>query len=257
MSIATAAPKLSVRPPRATRRERWAWCLYDFGNWAYAAVVLLAVYAAHSEQTVVGGVEGSRLWGLALAVAMVAVALTSPLLCAVADYAGRKKRFLLLFTALAVSATAGLFFAEKGDMALGMGLFILAEFGYRSAQVFYNALLPEIAHPDEIASISGNGWAVGSAGGIVCLLIILPLIMLFPGALMVRISLAITAGLARLLLYRYSSGCQSDVRRVRCPPGKAICPLQLPGCRAQCAGPGACASSLSLSLRTWSTTAGC
>ncbi|MHB1317222.1 MAG: MFS transporter [Anaerolineae bacterium] len=194
MSIATAAPGLPVRPPRATRRERWAWYLYDFGNSAYAAVVLLAVYAAYFKQTVVGGAEGSRLWGIALAVAMVAVALTSPLLGAVADYAGRKKRFLLLFTALAVGATAGLFFVEKGDVALGMGLFILAEFGYRSAQVFYNALLPDIAHPEEIATISGNGWAIGSAGGIVCLLIILPLIMLFPGALMVRISLAITAG---------------------------------------------------------------
>jgi UMF1 family MFS transporter len=157
-------------------------------------VVLLAVYAAYFKQTVVGGAEGSRLWGIALAVAMVAVALTSPLLGAVADYTGRKKRFLLLFTALAVGATAALFFVQKGDVALGMGLFILAEFGYRSAQVFYNALLPDIAHPEEIATISGNGWAIGSAGGIICLLIILPLIVLFPGAQTIRISMAITAG---------------------------------------------------------------
>jgi UMF1 family MFS transporter len=194
MSIATAASDVSIRPPRATRRERWAWYLYDFGNSAYAAVVLLAVYAAYFKQTVVGGAEGSRLWGIALATAMVAVALTSPLLGAVADYAGRKKRFLLLFTALAVGATAALFFVQKGDVALGMGLFILAEFGYRSAQVFYNALLPDIAHPEEIASISGNGWAIGSAGGILCLLVILPLIILFPGAEMIRLSMVITAG---------------------------------------------------------------
>ncbi|MFO7696407.1 MAG: MFS transporter [Anaerolineae bacterium] len=194
MSLVGTASGLSARTPRATRRERWAWYLYDFGNSAYAAVVLLAVYAAYFKQTVVGGAEGSRLWGIALAVAMLAVALTSPLLGAVADYTGRKKRFLLLFTALAVGATAALFFVQKGDVALGMGLFILAEFGYRSAQVFYNALLPDIAHPEEIATISGNGWAIGSAGGIICLLIILPLIVLFPGAQTIRISMAITAG---------------------------------------------------------------
>jgi len=178
---------------RVASRQRWAWYLYDFGNSAYAAVVLLAVYAAYFKQTVVGGAEGSRLWGVALAIAMIAVSLSSPLLGTLADYAGRKKRLLLFFTALAVGCTAGLFFVQRGDVALGMGLFVLAEFGYRSAQVFYNALLPDIARPEEIAAISGNGWAIGSLGGIVCLLIILPLIILFPGTLMVRISMLITA----------------------------------------------------------------
>jgi len=193
MSATLATSETAVRSPRATRRETWAWYLYDFGNSAYAAVVLLAVYAAYFKGTVVGGAEGSRLWGISLAVAMIAVAITSPVLGAVADYARRKKRFLLLFTAIAVGATAGLFFVEKGDIALGMGLFIIAEFGYRSAQVFYNALLVDIAHPDEIASISGNGWAIGSLGGIICLLIILPLMMLFPGAFMARLAMVITA----------------------------------------------------------------
>jgi UMF1 family MFS transporter len=74
-----------------------------------------------------------------------------------------------------------------------MLFFILAEIGYRSAQVFYNALLPEIAAPDEIAHVSGTGWAVGSAGGVVCLGIVLGLIMVVDSASIVRISLVITA----------------------------------------------------------------
>jgi UMF1 family MFS transporter len=81
MTVATAQ---SV----SSRRARWAWYLYDFGNSAYAAVVLLAVYSAYFQGEVVGGAEGSRLWGLAVAIAMLAVAVTSPLLGAIADFSG-------------------------------------------------------------------------------------------------------------------------------------------------------------------------
>ncbi len=179
--------------PMSTRRERWSWYLYDFGNSAYASVVLLAVYSAYFQGQVVGGAEGSRLWGLAVAIAMIVVAILSPVLGAIADFTGSKKRFLLLFTVIACVFTAGLFFARPGMIWIGMGLFILAEIGYRSAQVFYNGLLPEIAEPHEMGRISGNGWAVGTAGGIVCLLIILPLIVLIEGTLIVRLSLVITA----------------------------------------------------------------
>jgi len=179
--------------PKSTRRERWAWYLYDFGNSAYASVVLLAVYSAYFKGEVVGGAEGSRLWGLAIGIAMLVVAVTSPVLGAIADFSGTKKRFLFFYTAMACLFTTTLFFAQKGDVLIGMLFFILAEIGYRSAQVFYNALLPEIATPEEMGRVSGNGWAIGSAGGVICLFLILPLIMLIGGTLIVRLSLVITA----------------------------------------------------------------
>jgi UMF1 family MFS transporter len=75
----------------------------------------------------------------------------------------------------------------------GVLFFVLAEIGYRSAQVFYNSLLPDIAHLDEMGHVSGNGWAIGSLGGIVCLLIVLAFIMLVGGPLVVRLSFAFTA----------------------------------------------------------------
>lgn len=179
--------------PKSTRRERWAWYLYDFGNSAYAAVVLLAVYSAYFKEQVVGGAEGSRLWGLAVGIAMLVVAVTTPVLGAIADFSGAKKRFLLFYTVIACLFTAGLFFATEGQVLIGMAFFILAEIGYRSAQVFYNALLPEIAAPEEMGRVSGTGWAIGTAGGIVCLLLILPLIVLIEGTFIVRLSLVITA----------------------------------------------------------------
>ena len=185
---------ISITPPKkSTRRERLAWYIYDFGNSAYAAVVLMAVYSAYFQGTVVGGAEGSRLWGRSIAIAMVVVAVISPFLGVIADYSAFKKRFLFFFTTISVVFTGLLFFVETGDILTGMLFFILAEIGYRSAQVFYDGLLPEIAGPEDMGSISGKGWAIGSAGGVVCLLIILPLIVIIKGAFIVRLAMVITA----------------------------------------------------------------
>ena len=182
----------STRKP-ITRKERWAWYFYDFGNSGYAAVVLLAVYSAYFKNQVVGGAAGTRLWGFSVGIAMLVTALLSPVLGALADFTASKKRFLLLFSGMSIFFTAMLFFVDKGDVLTGMLFFILAEIGYRGGQVFYNALLPDIAEPDEIGRISGNGWAFGSFGGIVCLLIVLPLIIFLKGTLIIRICFLITA----------------------------------------------------------------
>ena len=184
-----ASPNQDLSPSR----RRWLWYLYDVGNSAYAAVVILAIYAAYFKGHVVGGAEGSRLWGISVGIAMLVVAVISPFLGVIADYTGQKKRILIYFTALSVTSTALLYFVQKGDILLGMVLFILAEIGYRGGQVFYNSLLPEVADQDEIGRVSGNGWAIGLMGGIVCLLVVLALVTLNEGTWIVRFSLVITA----------------------------------------------------------------
>jgi len=180
-----------TKKPR--NREHIAWYMYDFGNSAYASVILLAVYSAYFKGTVVGGAEGSRYWGIAVVIAMLAVAIISPFLGAIADFSASKKRFLFIFSAITWVFTGLLFFVEKGDVFIGMLFFIIAEIGYRSGQVFYNSLLPEIAEPEERGRVSGNGWAVGSIGGILILLILLPLIVMIEGTFIVRLSLIFTA----------------------------------------------------------------
>jgi MFS transporter, UMF1 family len=178
---------------KQAKRNRLAWYMYDFGNSAYAAVVLLAVFSAYFKGEVVGGAQGSWLWGLAVGIAMLVVAITSPLLGTIADFTASKKRLLFFFTTMCIIFTALLFFVQAGNIFFGMFFFIMAEIGYRSSQVYYNALLPEITTPEEMGKVSGNGWAIGSAGGVLCLVIVLAMIMLIGGTFVVRLAFFVTA----------------------------------------------------------------
>ena len=211
----------SVPQAASTKRERVAWYLYDFGNSAYASVVLLAVYSAYFKNQVVGGAEGSRLWGLTISIAMILVAIAAPIMGAIADYSGAKKKFLFFFTAVSVLFTSLLFFTQKGTVGMAIAFFLLAEIGYRAAQIFYDALLPEIASTDEMGRIAGTGWAVGSAGGIVILLIILPpILMTKSDLLVVRGSLIATAvffALASIPIFRW---LKERAQPQKLPPGE-------------------------------------
>lgn len=182
-----------ISSPKVSRRTRWSWYFYDFGNSAYAAVVLLAVYSSYFKNAVVGGAEGTRLWGISIGIAAVVVAVISPVLGSIADFSKAKKKFLFLFTSIAIIFTAMLFFVQKGDILEGMIYFILAEIGYRGAQVFYDALLVDVSTPETIGSVSGKGWAIGSFGGVIALLIVLIPIQMIGGTEIVRISFLITA----------------------------------------------------------------
>lgn len=186
-----------VSGPRAwfstPKGRRVAWYLYDFGNSAYASVVLLAIYSAYFKEGVVGGAEGARLWGYSIAIAMLVVAFISPVLGTLADHFAIKKRLLAAFTVMSCGFTACLFFVGQGDIFMGMVFFILAEIGYRAAQVYYDAFLPEIAPRRDFGRVSGLGWAIGSFGGILCLAIVLPLVVLVGGNFVLRLTLAITA----------------------------------------------------------------
>ena len=166
-------PEHKTQESKEEKRARHAWYAYDFGNSAYASIILLAVFSAYFKNVVVGGAEGTRLWGISVGVAAIIVAILSPILGAIADVARSKKLFLGIFTAISIVFTAALFFVGPGDVAMAMVFFILAEVGYRGAQVFYDALLVDVSTPETVGHISGKGWAVGMLGGILALVLVL------------------------------------------------------------------------------------
>ncbi|MFN7190575.1 MAG: MFS transporter, partial [Rhodospirillales bacterium] len=98
-----------------------------------------------------------------------------PILGAVADHGGRQKPYLAAFTLLAACACAGLWWAkpDPSSAMLALVLFAAATVAFELATIFYNALLPKVANPDQIGRVSGWGWGLGYVGGIVCLAVLL------------------------------------------------------------------------------------
>lgn len=167
-----------IADPLARRRALIGFCLYDFANSAYTTLIITLVFSVYFREAVVhaGDNSGDFLWGLANFMAMVLVAATSPILGAVADYSGRRKRLLVLFTLQAVLAAALLFTVAPGHIAWGMFLYIVGTVGFEAGYVFYNAFLSDLAAPEAAGRVSGWAWAAGYAGGLASLALCYPLI---------------------------------------------------------------------------------
>ena len=160
------------------RRRVLAWCLFDFANSAYSAVIVATVFSIYYVSHIVGNERGlgDLWWGRAISLSLLGVVLTGPLLGALADRAGFRKRFFIAFTILCVACIALFTTLAPGMVLRGFALVALANFGFESAQIYYNAYLPDVAPPGHLGAVSGLGFGIGYLGSIVGLLVALPLV---------------------------------------------------------------------------------
>lgn len=186
------------------KRAIRAWCMYDWGNSAFATTTMGAILPNYFSLYI--ATEGSlTLWGYTVAIGSLIAAIISPILGAIADFRGSKKVFMGFFVAVGVISTGLMFLIRTpGDWLLACILYILGTIGFAGSLVFYDALLPHIAEPDEIDQISSRGYAMGYIGGGLLLLINVAMIFAGPSllpdmaetdatALMMRLSLASVA----------------------------------------------------------------
>ena len=159
------------------RRRILAWCLFDWANSPYTTLVVTFVYSAYFAQAFAPDViTGTAWWSRAVSVAGLTVALVAPALGALADRRGLRLRFLAVATATCAVATAALAFVAPGvphAALLALGLFVVADIGFELGMQFYNALLPTVAPAARLGRVSGYGWALGYAGGLVALIVAL------------------------------------------------------------------------------------
>lgn len=186
-SKSTARPVPSL-PPRggrlsrgaAGRGEITAWATYDFASNAFNTLIVTFIFSRYFQFVVApDDVTGTVWWTRAVNISAILVALCMPVMGAVADFSGRKKQFLGWTTAGAIVFCAALYFIRPGMMLEAMLLFIAANVLFEAAAVFYNGLLPELASPGKMGRVSGFGWALGYAGGLLCLILALGLVRLW------------------------------------------------------------------------------
>jgi UMF1 family MFS transporter len=154
--------------------ELRAWAMYDWANSAFWSTVVTAVFPAFFANYAAAGlhgVEATSRFAWATTIALAIVALTAPVLGALADHRPLKKRLLLLFLLIGAAATVLMATIGRGQWLYALILFMVANFGVASTLVFYDSLLPHLAAPDEIDRVSTAGYAMGYVGGGILLLI--------------------------------------------------------------------------------------
>ncbi len=171
-----------------------AWTMYDWANSTFATTIMAAVLPVYYSKVAAAHLApniATAYWGYTTSISALVAALLSPILGALADFRGSKKRFLTIFMIIGVTATALLYFVRTGDYLLASLFFFFGNIGFAGSLVYYDALLPHVAYPEEIDQVSSKGYAMGYIGGGILLAVNLAMIQLAPAeltGLMTRLS---------------------------------------------------------------------
>jgi MFS transporter, UMF1 family len=168
---------------RAHKRAIWAWTMYDWANSAFVTTIIAAVLPVYYASVAAANLApniATAYWGYTTSIALLITAVLSPVLGAVADFQGAKKRYLMIFMLLGVTGTTLLYLVRTGDWLMASVFFIIGNIGFSGSLVFYDSLLPHVARPDEIDQVSARGYAMGYLGGGILLAVNLAMILLAP-----------------------------------------------------------------------------
>jgi len=150
------------------KKSIWSWALYDWANSAYVTIVMAGFFPVFFKQYWSAGAEvtaSTAKLGLANSVSGLVMGMLAPILGAIADRGGAKKKFLVFFTYFGSVMTLGLVWVDKGNWQMAAALYVLSVIGFSGANTFYDALLPGVASEKKIDYVSSLGYALGYLGG--------------------------------------------------------------------------------------------
>ena len=161
---------------RASKRGIWGWMLFDWAQQPFHTLIITFVFAPYFAASVApDAAKGQELWGLATGIGGLLIALSSPVLGAIADASGPRKPWIAFFSVIGVIACWMLWFAVPGmdNLTLVLIAIAIAVFGMEFAAVFNNAMMPDLVPRSELGRLSGSAWGLGYLGGLVTLILVL------------------------------------------------------------------------------------
>jgi UMF1 family MFS transporter len=156
--------------------EQRAWAWYDWANSTYFTTVITAVFPTFYLSYAASGIgldsaQASARYATLTTLSVAIVATLSPILGAVADQSGIRKRLLAAFMAIGVGSCLAMAFIGEGDIGFASAVFFIGNIGVSGSLVFYDSLLPAVARPEETDRVSSAGYAMGYIGGGLMLLL--------------------------------------------------------------------------------------
>ncbi len=153
---------LAGKKKRFTKTE-WSWILYDWANSIYATNIMAAIFPILYSQVAGKGTTGDLLYGYAVSVANLAVAVLAPYLGSIADFKGMKKKLWTAFMVVGVAFTAMMGIA--GNWQLMLVGFVISRIGFSGSVLFYDSFLTDVTTPARMDRVSSWGFAMGYIGG--------------------------------------------------------------------------------------------
>ena len=177
LTVSARIPAIKQGDPKVIR----GWVMYDWANSVYQLTITSAIFPIYFEEVTKNDsgsvveffglhVINTALYSYAIAAAFLLVGVFSPLLSGLADFTGRRKTFMKIFTWIGAVSCSALYFFDSSTIEFGVIAFALGTLGYAGSIVFYNSFLPVIAAPADQDRISARGYSLGYIGGVVLLL---------------------------------------------------------------------------------------
>lgn len=144
-----------------------SWALYDWANSAFATTVVAGLFPVFYTALSAGlSTRDAQFWfNITLAVSSILIAIAAPILGAIADSGGRRKKFLATFAMLGILMSAGLAWVGVGMWWMGLLIYGLGQIGFSGANIFYDAMIVDLSAKEDLDVVSSYGYALGYAGG--------------------------------------------------------------------------------------------